>query len=98
MSWPRFVGLTNLYSLPCLVNPEEFFKQQFGGDRFVDIIGEISIGRDMKEVLQNASMDETSNANSADGDVRRRENNKNMQDEEREKIRQERVDKLVSKL
>ena len=88
----------NLYSLPCLVNPEEFFKQQFGGDRFVDIIGEISIGRDMKEVLQNASMDETSNANSAGGDVRRRENNKNVQDEEREKIRQERVDKLVSKL
>ncbi|CAG8500684.1 7095_t:CDS:2 [Paraglomus occultum] len=80
------------------VNPEEFFKQQFGGDRFVDIIGEISIGRDMKEVLQNASMDETSNANSTDVDGRRRENNKNMQDEEREKIRQERVDKLVSKL
>ncbi|CAI2178113.1 6069_t:CDS:2 [Funneliformis geosporum] len=72
------------------VNPEDFFKQQFGGDRFVDIIGEISIGRDMKEVLQNAATEDTN------GDVTemRRETN----EEERENIRQQRVDKLVSNL
>ncbi|KAI9475834.1 MAG: X-domain of DnaJ-containing-domain-containing protein [Benjaminiella poitrasii] len=34
------------------VDPEEFFKQSFGGDRFVDIIGEISIGKDMREALE----------------------------------------------
>eukprot|EP00842_Homolaphlyctis_polyrhiza_P003614 jgi/Hompol1/4253/HPOL_007012-RA len=32
-------------------DPEKFFRQQFGGDRFVDIIGEISIARDFKEVM-----------------------------------------------
>ncbi|CAG8721509.1 15149_t:CDS:2, partial [Acaulospora morrowiae] len=78
------------------VNPEDFFKQQFGGDRFVDIIGEISIGRDMKEVLQNAAAEE-------DGEIPedeklRRESNKTIQDEEREKIRKQRIDKLVSNL
>lgn len=34
------------------VDPEDFFKQAFGGDRFVDIIGEISIGKDMREALE----------------------------------------------
>ncbi|CAG8683575.1 4356_t:CDS:2 [Funneliformis caledonium] len=71
------------------VNPEDFFRQQFGGDRFVDIIGEISIGRDMKEVLQNAAED-----TNGDGAEMRRETN----EEERDKIRQQRVDKLVSNL
>ncbi|KAH9266200.1 hypothetical protein BASA84_001244 [Batrachochytrium salamandrivorans] len=39
------------------VDPEKFFRQQFGGDMFVDIIGEISIARDFKEVM--ASKDGT---------------------------------------
>ncbi|KAG0753506.1 hypothetical protein G6F57_012300 [Rhizopus arrhizus] len=34
------------------VDPEEFFKQSFGGDRFVDIIGELSMGKDMKEAME----------------------------------------------
>ncbi|CAO3613217.1 unnamed protein product [Mucor fragilis] len=34
------------------MDPEDFFKQSFGGDRFVDIIGEISIGKDMREALE----------------------------------------------
>uniref|UniRef100_A0A1D1XJY5 Putative J domain-containing protein C3E7.11c n=1 Tax=Anthurium amnicola TaxID=1678845 RepID=A0A1D1XJY5_9ARAE len=76
------------------VNPEDFFKQQFGGDRFVDIIGEISIGRDMKEVLQSAAAEEMNGDLSEEGKVRNKSNN----EEEREKIRQQRVEKLVSNL
>ncbi|KAI8064111.1 X-domain of DnaJ-containing-domain-containing protein [Thamnidium elegans] len=40
------------------VDPEDFFKQSFGGDRFVDIIGEISIGKDMREALETAEEEE----------------------------------------
>lgn len=36
------------------VDPEEVFSAIFGGDRFVPIIGEISLGRDMKAALQEA--------------------------------------------
>ncbi|CAG8454665.1 844_t:CDS:2 [Ambispora gerdemannii] len=77
------------------VNPEDFFKQQFGGDRFVDIIGEISIGRDMKEVLQNAA--EESDVDTPEFKARR-EANKNVMDEERERIKQQRIEKLVVNL
>ncbi|CAG8541524.1 7773_t:CDS:2 [Acaulospora colombiana] len=77
------------------VNPEDFFKQQFGGDRFVDIIGEISIGRDMKEVLQNAAAEE--DGEMTEEDKLRRESNK-MNEEEREKVRKQRIDKLTSNL
>ncbi|CAG8513726.1 22620_t:CDS:2 [Rhizophagus irregularis] len=76
------------------VNPEDFFRQQFGGDRFVDIIGEISIGRDMKEVLQNAAAEEMNGDLSEEGKIRNKPNN----DEERDEIRRQRVDKLVSNL
>ncbi|KAI9329975.1 X-domain of DnaJ-containing-domain-containing protein [Obelidium mucronatum] len=30
------------------MDPQEFFQQQFGGDKFLDIIGEISLARDLK--------------------------------------------------
>jgi len=36
------------------VDPEEVFSAIFGGDRFVPLIGEISLGKDMKEALQQA--------------------------------------------
>lgn len=36
------------------VDPEEVFSTIFGGDRFIPIIGEISLGRDMKVALQEA--------------------------------------------
>ena len=36
------------------VDPEEVFSAIFGGERFVPIIGEISLGRDMKAALQEA--------------------------------------------
>ncbi|RHZ90084.1 hypothetical protein Glove_8g46 [Diversispora epigaea] len=76
------------------VNPEDFFKQQFGGDRFVDIIGEISIGRDMKEVLQHTIDEE----DLTEEEKAHRESNKVNQEDERETIRQQRIDKLVANL
>ena len=33
------------------VDPEQFFKQQFGGEKFVSIIGEISIAKDFKDAM-----------------------------------------------
>ncbi|KAK3807876.1 MAG: DnaJ-domain-containing protein [Benniella sp.] len=78
------------------VNPEAFFKSQFGGDRFVDIIGEISIGRDMRDAL-----------NETDGDAvdltpeekaRREASVNEVKDKARDEARQQRVDKLVKNL
>ncbi|KNE60036.1 hypothetical protein AMAG_05473 [Allomyces macrogynus ATCC 38327] len=40
-----------------MMNPEEFFRQQFGGDRFVDIIGDISIARDFKDAMSASASD-----------------------------------------
>ncbi|KAJ3192687.1 hypothetical protein HDU82_003096 [Entophlyctis luteolus] len=37
------------------MDAEEFFMQQFGGDRFVDIIGEISMARDVGQLLKHAA-------------------------------------------
>ncbi|CAD6884306.1 unnamed protein product [Tilletia controversa] len=37
------------------VDPEEVFGSLFGGERFLDIIGVISIGKDMKDALQKDS-------------------------------------------
>ena len=36
------------------VDPEEVFSAIFGGERFVPIIGEISLGKEMKAALQEA--------------------------------------------
>ena len=36
------------------VDPEEVFSTIFGGERFVPLIGEISLGKDMKAALQEA--------------------------------------------
>ena len=41
------------------VDPEEVFSAIFGGERFVPIIGEISLGREMKTALQEADDLET---------------------------------------
>jgi DnaJ-class molecular chaperone len=40
------------------MDPEEFFSQLFGGEKFVPIIGNISLGRDMKTALQENDTDE----------------------------------------
>ncbi|CAG8653811.1 9718_t:CDS:2, partial [Racocetra persica] len=92
----EFGGKNNVEPEGGFVNPEDFFRQQFGGDRFVDIIGEISIGRDMKEVLQKA--DEMANEDLTEEERIRREANRAAHDDERDKIRQQRIDKLVANL
>lgn len=50
------------------VDPEEVFGAIFGGDRFVPIIGNISLARDMKSALQEAEDAEEDAA--ASGDVK----------------------------
>ncbi len=52
------------------MDPEEVFGSLFGGERFHDIIGTISIGKDMKEALQQDSDELEKQANgeaTADG-------------------------------
>lgn len=46
------------------VDPEEVFGAIFGGDRFVPIIGNISLARDMKSALQEAEEAEEDAASS----------------------------------
>ncbi|CAE6450123.1 unnamed protein product [Rhizoctonia solani] len=50
--WIRLLTLIYLQ-----VDPEEIFSAIFGGERFVPIIGHISLGKDMKEALQNEESD-----------------------------------------
>ncbi|KAI1316904.1 hypothetical protein EDD11_009304 [Mortierella claussenii] len=79
------------------VNPEAFFKQQFGGDRFVDIIGEISIGRDMRDAL-NEPEDETATDLTPEEKAKREASASEVKDKARDEARQARVDKLVKNL
>ncbi|KAI9015177.1 X-domain of DnaJ-containing-domain-containing protein [Gaertneriomyces semiglobifer] len=79
-------GQTNGNDAP-FVDPEEFFKQQFGGDKFVEIIGEISIAKDFAEALSGF------NADGSEGNRK-----KELTIEERHEARARRVDKLVASL
>ncbi|KAI7817763.1 X-domain of DnaJ-containing-domain-containing protein [Gamsiella multidivaricata] len=79
------------------VNPEAFFKQQFGGDRFVDIIGEISIGRDMRDAL-NEPEDEEAADLTPEEKAKREATVTESKDKARDEARQARVDKLVKNL
>lgn len=40
-----------------MVDPEEVFGKMFGGDAFADLIGDISIGKEMKDVFQQQAED-----------------------------------------
>ncbi|KAJ3039672.1 hypothetical protein HDV00_012016 [Rhizophlyctis rosea] len=71
------------------VDPEEFFKQQFGGDKFVDIIGEISIAKDFAQALSGGDSDTQK--------IEGKEKGGNDL-EERIVVRTQRVSKLVSTL
>lgn len=66
------------------INPEEFFKSQFGGDKFSDIIGDISIARDFQEAMS-----------SIEGSPQTSESLTQVQKQE---IRQQRVATLASNL
>ncbi|KAI9099478.1 hypothetical protein DFS34DRAFT_593128 [Phlyctochytrium arcticum] len=68
------------------VDPEEFFKQQFGGDKFVNFIGEISIAKEFAEAMSGL----------AEGPDR--ENKKELTGEERYEVRKQRVEKLIDSL
>jgi hypothetical protein len=93
----QFCGF-NINACP-LVDPEEFFKQSFGGDRFVDIIGEISIGRDMRDAIETAENDgEGNEADLSPEEKAERAAQKEKAEKERAEIRQKRVDTLVEKL
>ncbi|KAI9493137.1 X-domain of DnaJ-containing-domain-containing protein [Zychaea mexicana] len=81
------------------VDPEEFFRQSFGGERFVDIIGEISIGRDMREALETADAESNENEqNLTPEEKAEREAQKEKMEQERAQTRAKRVDTLVTKL
>ncbi|KAG2185141.1 hypothetical protein INT44_001931 [Umbelopsis vinacea] len=81
------------------VDPEEFFKQSFGGDRFVDIIGEISIGRDMRDAIETAENDgEGNEADLSPEEKAVKAAQKESAEKERAETRQKRVDTLVEKL
>ncbi|KAL2913267.1 DnaJ-like protein [Polyrhizophydium stewartii] len=77
------------------VDPEQFFKQQFGGDKFVDIIGEISIAKDFKEALSGDGAAGTGDADGSPGGP-------TLTYEQRMLVRRERIQtlsqNLVSKL
>jgi hypothetical protein len=60
------------------VDPEEVFSAIFGGERFIPIIGQISLARDMKTALQEAEDAEE------DGDAKKLKD-KLMSDEEKAK-------------
>jgi curved DNA-binding protein CbpA len=94
------------------VDPEEVFGAIFGGDRFVPIIGNISLARDMKTALQEADEEEEEGGETgkpvlrdekgriivSEEEKRKKEEKERKKSEERSKQRKERVDKLVENL
>ncbi|KDQ09706.1 hypothetical protein BOTBODRAFT_116749 [Botryobasidium botryosum FD-172 SS1] len=85
------------------VDPEEVFSAIFGGERFAPIIGEISLGREMKEALQQAD-DETGAAGGKGKELlspeekAKKEEKDRLASIERAKAREARVQKLVENL
>ncbi|KAI8373643.1 X-domain of DnaJ-containing-domain-containing protein [Choanephora cucurbitarum] len=77
------------------VDPEEFFRQSYGGDRFVDIIGEIAIGKDMKDAMETATEEgqELSPEEQAERETQRAE-----AEQERAVVREKRIEALSEKL
>lgn len=96
------------------MNPEEFFQAQFGGDRFIDIIGELAIAKHFKSAMANAEEEEESgNSPAATGDSsiasaqngqssdekKKQSMEKRMEEYElRKREREERVAKLAENL
>lgn len=82
------------------LDPEELFQQQFGGDRFVDIIGELAIGKHFKSMMaRQGSKDEDGEEGKVNGEKKERTLDERLQEiEERKKEREARVDKLTENL
>ncbi|KAG1470279.1 hypothetical protein G6F56_002774 [Rhizopus delemar] len=77
------------------VDPEDFFRQSFGGERFLDIIGEISIGKDMREAIETAEEEERE---LTEEEKAVKEAQKNEAEQERNQARIKRVETLSEKL
>ncbi|KAI8372309.1 X-domain of DnaJ-containing-domain-containing protein [Choanephora cucurbitarum] len=83
------------------MDPEAFFKQAFGGDRFVDIIGEMSIGREMRDALETHEAEEGGNDSktlSIEEKSEREEAKRKIRAEAKEKRVATLVTKLINKL
>lgn len=83
------------------LDPEELFQQQFGGDRFVDIIGELAIGKHFKSMMarQGDKEDDDGEEGKTKVDKKERTMEERLQEiEERKKEREARVDKLTQNL
>ncbi|KAI9244431.1 X-domain of DnaJ-containing-domain-containing protein [Helicostylum pulchrum] len=81
------------------VDPEDFFKQSFGGDRFVDMIGEISIGKDMREALETQEESEDIDPKLLTPEQKaERDEKKQKLEKARAEARESRVEALASKL
>ncbi|KAI3646072.1 hypothetical protein MP228_009000 [Amoeboaphelidium protococcarum] len=80
-------------------NPEEFFQSLFGGERFVDVIGEIQLAREFGNAMYESQLEQQQQQDGAtvQDKAKLREKQKQM-DEEREKRHKERVKKLQSTL
>ncbi|KAF8127861.1 DnaJ-domain-containing protein [Boletus edulis] len=91
------------------VDPEEVFGAIFGGDRFLPIIGQISLARDMKTALQEADEAEGEDGQDVKRDAKgkeilteeekaRREEKEKKAAAEKAEARAERIRKLVENL
>lgn len=82
------------------IDPEELFQQQFGGDRFVDIIGELAIGKHFKSMMaRHGSKEDVGEEGKENGDKKERTMEERLQEiDERRKEREARVDKLSENL
>ncbi|RKP27962.1 X-domain of DnaJ-containing-domain-containing protein, partial [Syncephalis pseudoplumigaleata] len=80
------------------VDPEEFFQQQFGGERFLNIIGKISIGREFRDLVDETAETEEDGSLTEEEKKQRRDMIQRQTNERRQKERAERVEKLVDNL
>ncbi len=77
-------------------DPHEFFRSQFGGEGFIDIIGDISIAKDFGQAVSQAAGQEsaTETVNAANNMTE----STPEEDEQRKEDHEKRVAKLVEKL
>lgn len=98
---PTTPGLVNP---DAVVDPEEVFGNLFGGERFHDIIGTISLGREMKEAMQKDSSELETDASAPGSQAASAPEQENSKEEaqriaqEKEAQREERVSNLADKL
>ncbi|KAJ3126579.1 hypothetical protein HK100_010188 [Physocladia obscura] len=76
------------------MDAQEFFQQQFGGDRFVDLIGAISMARDFNEMLAKPPNGNDNSGGNGNG----KQESQKMTLEERLRIRDARVSRLAENL